>query len=302
LSSGGRERRRPVAGVVLRIGHVLAAAVEARGRRVKLLELVVVGAAGGIVRDHRRPGLLGRLRVRLQKRHRGSPLVFRGLLELAESGHPLSEERERRARPGLRDVGIVLDELGPGGCLLGLLAVLAVALADQIESGGGVDDVVREVVEYLLVGLDRGIPLVELVEAAAHPQEHVGQGRALRELERVGLVAGVGPLEVLLREELVGLLQVQALERVELGEVGRRVDDLLLGPGGLTGEGGEQHEHRRHAGQGGPTRTSHAAKFRAGCGGGNCGGSQQSPVRIPSLEEKAQFSVLGVARRKAAVG
>ena len=89
------------------------------------------------------------------------------------------------------------------------------ALADVKERGGGVADIVGEIVDHILIGGDGGVALVEFVEAAPHAQQDVGERLALGKLEGVGLVGGVGPLVVRLGEKLVGVLKVEPLEGIE---------------------------------------------------------------------------------------
>ena len=80
------------------------------------------------------------------------------------------------------------------------------------------DDIVREIVHHILVRLDCRIPLLHHMQATPHPQQHIGQGRTSRELERIRLVSRKCSLVVLLVEQLVGILEVERLEGVQLGK------------------------------------------------------------------------------------
>ena len=115
------------------------------------------------------------------------------------------------------------------------------ALADVEKRGGGVGDIIGEIVHDILVGLDGGVALVELVQATPLAEQDVGQGLAFRKLERVGLVGGVCSLEITGSEKLVGVLQVHALEGVQFRESLAGIDDFLtsLILGGKT-RAGEQ--------------------------------------------------------------
>ena len=221
------EDDQPIAFVFFRIFGFVSPAIKPTGFDVKLLQFFVVGISVNIVGRDGTAGIFGSPRVAFHESDRSPPLILDGFVKISTFRHDLPQIGQSSSGVRLSDVVVILDHLGPDGGLFVLVSIQPMALSNMVEGGGGITNLVREVIDDVLISLYRCIPFLNKMQAPAHPKKNVRKRLAFPKLKGVGLVGGKGPFVVLFVEELISILEIQSLKGIQFHKVFSRIENFL---------------------------------------------------------------------------